>query len=143
MKQRENIAADIPLSLADADEALTLYGRWAADRDSRRRCGSAEGMYRAEGWHAVEDRRAPKGIGLTLVDALVCQRALARVPDHERTVLSILYVPRRLPAAAQLRMLRIPPRLAQERHLAGLRMFDNLRRVLTGRGKCGDKLAPT
>ena len=81
-----NIAADIPLDLADADEALTLYGRWAADRESRRRCGSAEGHYRPESWHALEDRRTPLGFGLTLQDALICQRALARVPDRERVV---------------------------------------------------------
>lgn len=132
-QQRQNIAADIPADLADADEALTLYGRWAADRDSRRTCGSAERHYRPESWHALEDRRTPKGLGLTLQDALVCQRALARVPDVERVVLSVLYVPRRLPAEAQLRLLRIPPKLSQERHLRGLRMFDNLRRVLTAR----------
>lgn len=36
-----NIAADITLDLADADEALTLYGRWAAYRESRRRAGGS------------------------------------------------------------------------------------------------------
>ena len=130
MRQRQNIAADISPDLADADEALTLYGRWAADRDSKRRCGSAEGMYRPTGWQAVDARRTPKGLGLTLQDALLCQRALARVPDRERVVLAVLYVPRRLPAEAQLRLLRIPPLLSQQRHLVGLRMFDNLRRAL-------------
>ena len=66
-RPRMNIAADIPLDLADADEALTLYGRWAADRESRRRCG-----------------------------------------------------------------LRIPPQLSQQRHLLGLRIFNNMRRLLNG-----------
>jgi|GEM_PF-2663152 hypothetical protein len=126
-----NIAADIPPGLADADEALTAYGRWAADRDSRRRCGSAEGHYRPESWHALEDRRTPMGMGMTLQEALVCQRALARVADRERMVLSVLYIPRRLPPEAQLRLLRIPPQLSQQRHLAGLQIFDNWRRVLT------------
>jgi hypothetical protein len=37
-----------------------------------------------------------------------------------------VYVPQRLPIEAQLRIAQIPPRLCQERHLRGLRMFDNL-----------------
>lgn len=142
-RPRMNIAADIPLDLADADEALTLYGRWAADRESRRRCGSAEGHYRPESWHALEDRRTPRGTGLTLQDALICQRALARVPDRERVVLAVLYIPRRTPPEVQLRILRIPPQLSQQRHLAGLRMFDNWRRVLVGAPARGATLAPT
>lgn len=131
-RPRMNIAADIPLDLADADEALTLYGRWAADRESRRRCGSAEGHYRPESWHALEDRRTPLGTGLTLQDALICQRALARVPDRERVVLAVLYTPRRMPPEVQLRILRIPPQLSQQRHLLGLRIFNNMRRLLNG-----------
>ena len=71
------------------------------------------------------------GMGMTLQEALVCQRALARVADRERMVLSVLYIPRRLPPEAQLRLLRIPPQLSQQRHLAGLQIFDNWRRVLT------------
>jgi hypothetical protein len=135
VNRRVNIAADVPPDLQAADEALSAYGRWAADRDSRRTCGSAEGRYRAESWHAVEDRRTPRQIGLTLQDALVCQRALARVADCERVVLAVLYVPRRVPAEVQLRMLRIPPQISQQRHLLGLRMFANWRMVLTS---CAD-----
>jgi hypothetical protein len=49
-------------------------------------------------------------------------------------VLTILYVPQRLPPQAQLRILRIPAQLSQVRHLAGLRMFDNLHRLVTMKG---------
>lgn len=69
---------------------------------------------------------------MTLQDALICQRALARVPDRERVVLAVLYIPRRTPPEVQLRILRIPPQLSQQRHLLGLRIFNNMRRLLSG-----------
>lgn len=135
-----NIAADIPPSLAGADELLTAYGRWAADRDTARRCGSAERMYRPEGWQAVEERRTPRALRMPLQQALVCQRALARVADVERAVLAILYVPRRMPPDQQLRLLRIPPQLSQQRHVAGLKQFAVWHAILTRRADCGDTL---
>lgn len=125
----ENISADIPADLVRADEVLTQYGRWAAGRPTRHRCGSAERDYRPEAWQAVEARRTPKGLGLSLHEALTAQRALASVPDRERAVLVVLYVPRRMPPEVQLRLLRIPAKLSRERHLLGLRMFDNLFRI--------------
>jgi hypothetical protein len=75
--------------------------------------------------------------GLTAQDALICQRALARVSDAERVVLAVLYVPRRITAEQQLRMLRIPPRISRDRHLCGLRQFANWRDLLTRRSDCG------
>ena len=48
----------------------------------------------------------------------------------ERAVLAVLNVPRRMPVDQQFRLLRLPPRLTQQRHLSGLRMFDNLRRLV-------------
>lgn len=129
-----DLAAAIPPQLSEADDLLTRYGRWATSgRSGAARCGSAEGHYRAESWQAVERRRAPLTIGMRLQEALTCQRALARVPEQERIVLTILYVPQRLPPEVQLRLLRIPPRLSQERHLRGLRMFDNLFAMATMR----------
>jgi len=125
---RLNIAADIPASLADADELLRRYGRWAMQRHRKMRCASAEGQYHTP---PNDDDRQPREQLMLNVDALACQRALARVPDRERVVLAVLYVPNRLPAEAQLRMLRIPPRLSQERHLAGLRIFESVHKVLT------------
>ena len=131
MNRRTDIWAAFPESLADADEALTAYGRWAADRDrGSRRCASAEGQYRGESWEAVESRRAPAPVSMLAADAMLCQRALIRVADRERIVLQVLYIPKRLPPEAQLRILRIPPQLCQVRHLAGLRMFDNLHKML-------------
>ena len=69
---------------------------------------------------------------MTLRDALVCQRALARVPDVERAVLAVLYVPRRMPVDQQFRLLRLPQAHAAAPPV-GLRMFDNLRRLVYSR----------
>ena len=52
-----------------------------------------------------------------------------RVPDQERVVLTILYVPQRMPLEQQLRLLRVPPRLCRERHQRGLQMFWTLWRL--------------
>jgi len=125
----EMFYADIPSDLADADALLTRYGQWAAARSRTRRCGSAEGNYRPPASRDDDERRIPKSEGLTILDALVAQRALARVADLERVVLAVLYVPNRLPAAVQFRLLRVTPTMAQQRHRVGLRMFDNLHQL--------------
>lgn len=126
---RQNLSADIPQNLQEADERLTRYGRWAMERDRRHRCASAEGRYRS---FQDDEDRAPKEVLQHIDEALACQRALAKVPELERAVLVILYVPRRQPIEAQLRLAQIPARLCRERHLQGLRMFDNLlRKFLT------------
>lgn len=122
----EQLCADIPCDLAEADDELTRYGRWA----TRRRggggtCGSAEGNYRPP---RREEARDPNDSWISPFEAVAVQRALAQVPEIERTVLVVLYVPQRLPPAALLRIKRIPPSLSRLRHLVGLRMFDNLRR---------------
>ena len=131
-RPKQQIYADLPSDLHDADEVLQLYGQWAMDRGQKRRCGSAEGNYRAGGEGAREARRDPTINTLTTEDALRCQRALASTADAERVVLTVLYVPQRLPAEAQLRLLRIPPQLSRVRHLAGLRVFWNWYRLLSG-----------
>lgn len=121
---KANLTADIPPTLQEADERLTRYGRWAMDRQRRRTCGSAEGRYRST---QDDQDRAPKEVLLHIDEALACQRALARVPELERKVLAILYVPQQHRSIElQLRLARISARSCQERHLRGLRMFDNL-----------------
>lgn len=131
-----DIAAEIPEALRAADETLTQYGRWATTHSGRGRPGTLDRMYdRAtdgrESLEAFRRRRehVPDDPLMPTLEALVAQRALARVPDVERIVLAILYIPGRLPPQAQLRILRIPPQLSRVRHLAGLRMFGNLHRI--------------
>lgn len=131
-RKLENIAADIPEDLRDADERLRLYGRWAMDRWSPGRCGSAERDYQPSRGEAFQSRREPRELLMPTQDALRCQRALARVPELQRKVLAILYIPSRFPAQAQLRKEGIPPRLSRERHLYGLRMFDNIYLAIGG-----------
>jgi hypothetical protein len=118
--KKRPIAAEIPVELQDADELLTRYGRSVMDRWHKQHCASAEGQYVAP---PNEDDRLPRETLLEGVDLALVQRALIAVPDRERQILQILYIPKRLPAQAQLRMLRIPPELACSRHLDGLRCF--------------------
>lgn len=125
----ESFVADLPSSLHWADELLTRYGRWCtASSRGGRRCGSAEGMYRPP---AREDdvRRTGTDALLPSLDAMRCQRALVRVPDRERVVLHVLYVPQRLPVAEQLRILRIDARTCRYRHRDGVLMFADFHRL--------------
>lgn len=127
------IYADLPHDLQEADELMRRYGIWATERTGgAKRCGSVEGRYQAERGEALEARREPKDVSMHVDEALRCQRALTGVPDRERIVLTALYVPRGMPPEAQLRILRIPPRLSQQRHLAGLRMLWNRYCILAG-----------
>jgi hypothetical protein len=120
---KTNLAALVPPSLVEADERLQRYGRWAMERLRRQSCGSAEGRYRS---FQDDEDRAPREILQHVDEALICQRALARVPEQERRVLIILYIPHRLPVETLLRQAHIPPRLCHERHLRGLQMFANI-----------------
>lgn len=118
-----NFTANIPESLVEANDRLERYGRWAMDRNRRQRCGSAEGRYRST---QDDQDRAPSEVLMHIDEALACQRALARVPELERKVLGIIFIPQRMSVEMQLRLAHIPARLCQERHLRGLRMFDNI-----------------
>jgi hypothetical protein len=123
---RHGFACDVPPWLLDADDLLTRYGRWAMDRYRKHHCGSAEGRYRIP---PNDDDRQPREALLSTPDAMRAQRALSRVPELERVVLAVLYIPHRLPVEARLRKLRVPARLCQERHREGLTMFANLHRA--------------
>jgi hypothetical protein len=120
MSKRHQIAADVPAELADADELLNKYGRSVMDRYKKQHCASAEGRYSIP---PNDDDRAPREVLLGETDVVMVQRALITVPELFRTVLQILYVPHRYPAEARLRRLHIPPKLAAERHLEGLKLF--------------------
>lgn len=126
MSKRHQIAADIPMELADADELLHKYGRSVMDRHKKQRCASAEGHYSIP---PNDDDREPREVLLGTSDVSLVQRALIAVPEILRQVLQILYVPKRLPAEAQLRRLQVPPKLAAERHLEGLRQFAARHRI--------------
>lgn len=127
----ENFAADVPEDLLDADSLLTQYGRWAVARGGGRPA-TLDRMYireadRKESLEAYMRRREtiPNPI-MPTQSALAVQRALARVPERERIVLGVLYVPRKASVAEQLQIRRIPASLARIRFLAGLRIFDTI-----------------
>ncbi|MEH3087703.1 MAG: hypothetical protein PGN26_14480 [Xylophilus ampelinus] len=120
MSKREDIMARIPDDLLEAHDLLHRYGRWAMDRYQKRRCASAEGRYVAP--PNPNDRDGEEML-LATDPAMAAHRALIAVPEQERRVLQILYIPQRLPVEAQLRIHRIPARAARERHLLGVRMF--------------------
>ena len=132
MRKLLNYTAELPQELRQADQMLTAYGRWAKDRQKVHRCGSAEGRFRPPPDESVEEdsRRMAREAILSTPDALKIARALVRVPEQERIILQTLYVPQRLPAHRILQIKRVPPRMCQERHLAGVRMFANILRTL-------------
>lgn len=132
----ETICAEVPPELADADDLLTRYGSWSVTRSRGGLGNTLERQYireadRRESLEAYNRRRdgALRQVMMTPQDAMAVQRALARVPNRERVVLSVLYIPRRVSVVDQLRVLRIPASLCRERHLAGLRMFTKLHRL--------------
>lgn len=136
MAPLEDIAASVPEPLVRADELLTRYGRWAVASGRGGTPYTVDRQFireadRRESLEAYQRRResALRELLLTVADAMRVQRALARVPDRERIVLAVLYVPRKVSPREQLRILRIPPSLSRQRHLAGLRMFWNLHEI--------------
>jgi hypothetical protein len=124
MTKRSDIYAIVPFRLARADDALHRYGQWARDRPKQNRCGSVERNFLRERYDDEADRQ-PKLVLMHPDEAQAVQKALYKVPERERRILAILYVPGRIPAHVQLRIARIPARLSQERHISGLNMFDN------------------
>ena len=141
----QSYAADIPPDLAKADELLSRYGRWATSYGARKGAPTLDRMYireadRSESLEAWKRRRehVPAEPLMPTPDALLVQRALQRVADLERIVLTILYIPKRQSVHTQMEALRITPALARIRHLNGLRMFGHLHDVvsLPGRLPC-------
>lgn len=133
----ENFAADIPPELRRADDLLTRYGRWATSYGARKGAPTLDRMFireadRKESLEAWQRRRehVPHDHLMPTPDAMLVQRALARVADRERVVLSILYIPRRQPVHMQVAALRLTPSLCRIRHLSGLRMFRHLHDVV-------------
>ena len=130
----ERIAADIPADLAQADSLLTSYGRWAVTSSRGGRAHTLERQFNVasqqfgeslESWRR-RCSQVPTDPLMPTPVAMVVQRVLASLPDRERIVLAALYVPRRIPAAAQLQILKIAPQHSRALHLSGLRRFDAL-----------------
>lgn len=130
------IAADIPPDLAEADDVLTRYGRWAVTSSRGGRPPTLDRQFRPEmdsheSYASWLERcsRTPRDMPMPIKIAMLVQRTLARLPERERVVLAALYVPRRIHAATQLQILRVPPAHSRALHLIGLRRFDTSYRI--------------
>lgn len=134
----QSYAADIPAHLGKADDLLTRYGRWATSYGARKGAPTLDRQYireadRRESLEAWQRRRehVPAEPLMPTPDAMLVQRALQRVPDLERIVLNILYIPRRQPIDVQMYRLRVTPELARRRHLDGLERFGDNHALLS------------
>ena len=122
---RQQLYAELPAELLEADDILRRYGRWARSGAGPARCGSAEGAYKAP---ANDDDRAAVDAGMTGADIDRVRRALTDMPPMTRCVLQWLYV--KAPAPGLLRRQGIQPRHMQERHMEGVVLFwSNWRRL--------------
>lgn len=126
----ENFAVDIPPDLVRADELLTQYGRWATSCGARKGAPTLDRMFireadRKESLEAYQRRRAhvPGDALMPTPDAMTVQRALSQVQPPERFVLTVLYIPDRVPVHVRMSEKRITPSLSQIRHKSGLAMF--------------------
>lgn len=132
----ENIAAEIPGDLVDADETLCQYGRWAVTGSRGGRPVTPDRQFRPEmdrhessaSW-AERCSRPPRQALMTTKAALIVQRTLANLPDRERIVLACLYIPRRVSPVVQLQILKIPPSHSRALHMLGLRRFDSMHKI--------------
>ena len=134
----QSYAADIPPHLAKADDLLTRYGRWATSYGARKGAPTLDRQYireadRSESLEAWKRRRehVPAEPLMPTPDAMLVQRALQRVPDLERIVLTILYVPKRTPIDVLMRQVKVTPDLARRRHLDGLEKFGDNHALLS------------
>ena len=125
MRRLQSFTAEVPQELHATEELLARYGQWAKDKFVYRRCGSAEGAYRPPADQDDDPRRTPRPAKSSIDEIMRVHRALCSLPDRERIVLHILYVPRRQPVPALLRLANVPANVCRERHLLGLRMLKN------------------
>lgn len=129
----ENIAAEVPLELADADALLAQYGRWAVSYSRGGKAHTLERQFVPEqdrfARYALERRReeaygrATKEVIMTTPIAQLVQGCIGKLPQHERWVIQALYVPKRIPAAVQLQLLKISPQHSRVLHISGLKRF--------------------
>jgi hypothetical protein len=116
---RQQLYADLPAELAEADELLKRYGRWARGGYSPARCGSAEGNYRAP---QDDEDRQPREPEMPQTDVDRVRKSLGGLPMMTLAIVQWLYV---RPASVTFwaRKNGIQPQHMRERHLEGVRLF--------------------
>lgn len=116
---KQQLYADLPPELHEADNLLHRYGRWARGGGGGARCGSAEGMYRAP---QDDEDRQPREPTLAPLDAERVARCLSKLPMMTLLVLQWLYVDTHS-LQAKMRKYGIQPMHMRERHLEGVQAF--------------------
>lgn len=116
---KQQLYADLPADLAEADELLKRYGRWARGGAAPGRCGSAERSYRAP---QDDEDRQPTEPTMPAADVERVRQALGTLPMMTLCIVQWLYV---RPASLQSNMRKhgIQPRHMRERHLEGVAVF--------------------
>lgn len=116
---RQQLYAELPAELLDADDILRRYGRWARGGSGPGTCGSAEGDYRAP---QDDEDRQPRAVAMLPMDVDRARKALVDMPTMTRLILQWLYV---RPGSMQANMRKhgIQPHHMRERHLEGVRLF--------------------
>lgn len=117
---RQQLYADLPADLQEADDILRRYGRWARGRGGGgARCGSAEGAYRSP---QDDEDRQPSEPTMAALDVERARKALATLPTMTLCVIQWLYVDSSS-LKSKMRKHGLQPRHMQERHLEGVRLF--------------------
>ena len=116
---RQQLYADLPTDLREADDILSRYGRWARGGYSPGRCGSAEGAYRSP--QDDEDRK-PREPVMPALEVERVKDALGRLPMMTLLVIQWLYIDTGQ-LHAKMRRHGIQPRHMRERHVEGVRLF--------------------
>ena len=116
---KQQLYADLPAELLEADDILRRYGNWARPRIAYETCGSAEGNYKAP---PNDADRLPSQPVMQPRDLTRARAALLAMPTMTRLVIQWLYVE---PGSAQhyMRKNGIQPRHMRERHLEGVQLF--------------------
>ncbi|WP_457321610.1 hypothetical protein [Roseateles sp. P5_E11] len=116
---KQQLYADLPAELAEADELLKRYGRWARGGSGPQGCGSAERAYRAP---QDDEDRQPTEPTMPANDVERVRKALGTLPMMTLTAIQWLYVrPATMPGL--MRKHGIQPRHMRERHLQGVGQF--------------------
>lgn len=117
---RQQLYADLPADLQEADDILRRYGRWArGGGGGGARCGSAEGAYRSP---QDDEDRQPSEPTMAAIDVERTRKALATLPTMTLCVIQWLYVDSSS-LQSKMRKHGVQPRHMQERHLEGVRLF--------------------
>ena len=110
------------VSVEDVTAVLEAWSRWARSRGGGRRCGSAEGRYRAPAAVDAGDGTPviyPDGVYIT------CEHAWRNMPEPYKTIIRMWHIDR-MPDAVIARRVRIRPSDIERYHRCAVTLFGEL-----------------